>query len=76
MPNFKLPKQIQSFCKSESSLLFILALVLRCLFLLSLQCHRIGRGGKEYRESTLGLHGRSDYAIFIILFTVYQHSYF
>ena len=42
--------------------LFILKLSVNgCLFLLSFQCHRIDRGGKEYRESTLGLHGRLDY---------------
>lgn len=27
---------------------------------LPFQCHRIDRGGKEYRESSLGIHGRSD----------------
>ena len=27
--------------------------MLGCLFLLSFQCHRIDRGGKEYREYTL-----------------------
>ena len=38
--------------------LFILKLsVIGCLFLLSFQCHQIDRDRKEYRESTLGLHG-------------------
>ena len=53
------PKRIKSFCESN---LFILKLsVIGCLFRLSFQCHRIDRGGKEYRESTLGLHRRLDY---------------
>ena len=57
--------------------LFILKLsVIGCLFLLSFQCHRIDRGGKEYRESTLGLHGRLDYLYLNHPFAVYQNRYF
>ena len=49
------PKRTQSFCESN---LFILKLsVVGYLFLLSFQCHWIDRGGKEYCESTLVLHG-------------------
>ena len=66
LPN-QYPKLIQSFCKWN---LFIFRLsVLRCLLLpsclLSFQRHRIDRSRKEYRESMLGLHGRSEYGIFI-----------
>ena len=57
--------------------LFILKLsVIRCLFLLSFQCHRIDRGGKEYREFTLELHGRLDYLYLHHPFAAYQHRYF
>ena len=57
--------------------LFILKLSVNgCLFLLYFQCHRIDRGGKEYRESTLGLHGCLDYLYLHHSFAVYQHRYF
>ena len=57
--------------------LFILELsVIGCLFRLSFQCHRIDRGGKEYRESTLGLHGRLDFLYLHHPFAVHQHRYF
>ena len=59
--------------------LFILKLsVIGCLFLLSFQCHRIDRGGKEYRESMLGFHasGRLDYLYLHHPFAVYQHRFF
>ena len=46
--------RIQLFCESNQ---FILRLsVIGSLFLLSFQCHSIDKSGKEYRESTLGLH--------------------
>ena len=57
--------------------LFILKIsIIGCLFLLSFQCHRIDRGGKEYRESTLGLQGRLDYLYLHHPFAVYQHRHF
>ena len=40
------------------------------LFLLYFRRHRIHRDGKEYRESTLRLYGRSKYAIFKKNYTV------
>ena len=67
MSNFKAkvllyPKRIQSFC--ESNLFSLRDSVLGCLFILSFQCHRIDRDWKEYREHTLRLHGRSEYATY------------
>ena len=68
LPN-QYPKQIQSFCRPN---LFIYRLSYLDAHFLSFQCHRIDRGGKEYRESTLGLYGRSEYAIFFIYFIFLQ----
>ena len=41
------PKRIQSFCANELNLFILKLSVIECLFLLSFQCHRIGRGEKE-----------------------------
>ena len=64
IPDFYIQSGYNHFV--SQTYLFILKLsVIGCLFLLSFQCHRIDRGGKEYRESTLGLHGRFGLFIFI-----------
>ena len=62
IPDFYIQSGYSHFV-SRTYLFILILSVIGCLFLLSFQCHWINRGGKEYRESTLGLHG---FGLFII----------